>query len=164
MKIFTIEEFRKSLRLALEPKVPIELYFDLWTTDRDRHEDMKMGLAHGSMCATGYRSLDDYRSSGPGNKSDRRTTAKTLALLKFVPEGVACSDKIVYVVFDESDTKEDEEDSEGGSVAYEADYLSFVILRTREDARRYIAATKKRMLSHPYKSVFCIAKYCLQGV
>lgn len=170
MKKFSPETFAKSLGLApaqeflSDSKAPLELYFDLWTTDRDRHEDARMGLAHGSMFATGYRSITGYYASGPGSKSDRRTTAKTLALLKFVPEGVACSDKIVYVVFDETANKEDSEDSETESAAHESDYLSFVILRTRDDARRYVAVTKKRMLSHPYKSSFCTAKYCLQGV
>lgn len=125
---------------------------------------MKMRLTHGSLFATGYRSLTAYYNSGPGDKSTLQVSSKTLALLKFVPEGVACSDKLVYVVFDETDNKEDEEDSEVGSVAHEADYLPFVILRTRNDARKYVAFTKKRMASHPYSSVFRIAKYCLQGV
>jgi hypothetical protein len=169
MKKFSPETFAKSLGLPASntsvsnPDIPHELYFDLWTTDRDRHEDRKLGLTHGSMFCTGYRSPDDYLSSGPGNKSDRRTTAKTLTLLKFVPEGVECSDKIVYVVFDETYNMEDSEDSEDGAIAHESDFISFVILRTRDDARRYVAATKKRMIGHPYKSVFCIAKYCLQG-
>lgn len=155
MKKFSPETFAKSLGLSTSvsnPKAPPELYFDLWETDRDQGEDTRIDLTHGALYTTAYPSVANYYVSGPNNSLALSVSAKTLALLKWVPEGVACSDKIVYVVFDSSDYAED------------LSYLQIVILRSRRDARNFVAFTKKRMTGRPSSSSIFIAKYCLQGV